>query len=276
MVRDRLFALIFRTTAFLVGISGLILGSGHNTGAVRFLYYTAQSNILFLLLLLFLIIKTAADLIKHGRRGCACYCPRAEMAVMLTISFTFIIFWSGFWTFDGIGNLLSFGNIVMHAVMPLAAVCDYFLFCEAGHLKRRDILLAALIPAAYLIQIGILSACRVVFYVLDGTPYYAPYLFMDYRTVGLFAPLAVFFVASIFIACAALLYRLDNRRKNACLHGHFCDNLKRFKPRPSGRNGIFKIINFENPGAGVALRFDNFYSKRKNPRIRRHKKSLNP
>lgn len=135
------------------------------------------------------------------------------MAFTLTVSFTFFIFWGLCAPFAHGLNLWTYGNLALHLFTPALAVLDYALFCEPGHLKKRDIFLCVLIPAAYISLVTVLNFCGVVFYVHDGTVYHAPYPFMDFRFHAVWTIIFVSVAATAFCALAALLYFIDSKRR---------------------------------------------------------------
>ena len=149
---------------------------------------------------------------KNGAKGSASYCPRIQAAFTLTISFTFIIFWAFCAPFKTELELITYGNLCVHAFTPFLAIADYFLFCEPGRLKKRDIILSCIIPAAYITSAAILGHFNVVFYIEDGIARTAPYPFMDFKSeAGLSALFAAVSTLS-FISLSALLYRIDKKR----------------------------------------------------------------
>ncbi|MCL2798417.1 MAG: hypothetical protein FWD58_10280 [Firmicutes bacterium] len=64
MVKNLTAAFIYRIFAFLLAVSGLILGSGFGTGVGKWFFYTQQSNILIAGLFLYLAVRTGMDLKK--------------------------------------------------------------------------------------------------------------------------------------------------------------------------------------------------------------------
>ena len=213
MVRNRAFAFAYRVSAAVAAASGLLCGSGFSSGLKSALFYTQQSNILISGLFIYLAARTGADLFLKGSSGGACYCPRLHMALTLTVSFTLLIFWSLCAPFKQGLKLWTYGNLTLHVFTPVLAIADYFLFCEPGHLKKRDIFLCVLIPATYILIAAAFGFCGMVFYVEDGIARYAPYPFMDFRSHWILSASFTASAAAVFCLCAAALYRLDKRRK---------------------------------------------------------------
>lgn len=161
-------------------------------------------------MLFYLAVRTGIDLLIKGARGSACYSPRLQMAFTVMIIFTFLVFW-GLCAPFGPAELKvwTYGSLTVHAFTPALAVGNYVLFCEPGHLKKRDIFLCLLIPICYTLLVAALGLGGTVFYVLDGVKYYSPYPFMDFGGHTIFTMCFLVITSVLFCATAAGFYYAD-------------------------------------------------------------------
>lgn len=179
---DRRLALLFRiVSAVLIAwgigrVTGLLDGRLSGT---QLLYYTVLSNILCLVWMVALAVRTARDLGSDGPRGWSDPSPRFSPAVMMAITVTMLIYLivlvpdsftqnSGYTPFTLTDNLI-------HIVAPCLVIADWLLFAPKGRMRAFDPLLWGLIPYAYLASAFAWGAAGGVFG--GGTRY--PYPFMD-------------------------------------------------------------------------------------------------
>ncbi|MCL2675522.1 MAG: Pr6Pr family membrane protein [Firmicutes bacterium] len=211
MVKNRVFAVVFRFISAAVTITGLVLGSGLSGGPARLLSYTDQSNLLCALYFVYAASRAGYDAIKKGMRGSACYSPAFAGGVLVTILFTMIIFWGVLAPNTGGQRLLGAGNLILHTFSPLLMLADYVMFCQKCTLKKRDTLVFALFPVVYVAQSLILAACGFVFYTKDGIQHHYPYLFMDFKAIGFWAAVAVTVISAMFVGASLLLIFVNNK-----------------------------------------------------------------
>jgi hypothetical protein len=215
---NRIFALCYRCAAFALCLAGILQTMGVSGGEVSWvilLYYTTQSNILTLGMFGILAVRTALAIKQDGTRGASSFFERMSAIVMLSITVTFLLYWVMLAPFmSGSIGIFSFANLQVHTITPLAMMFDYFFFAQRGKLKKRDPLLFALIPYAYLAQCTILGFSGVRYHVPGSdTSTRFPYFFVDFDISGamVFVYLAVF--SGFFLALAFLLLRFDKMKK---------------------------------------------------------------
>lgn len=220
MIKDRLFALIYRLIAVVVTIMGILVTVGAFGGIAAstqaFLYYTVQSNILALALFIYLVSKSGYDLIKNGRFGSAGYAPRLEAMVMIAITLTMLVFWGMLAPLAGNmwGYLSSFGNLAVHTFVPILVIVDYMLFPDSGHLTRRDPWLCLIIPYTYFLASTILGFTGAATYTgFGGEPSRFPYFFIDFDQQGWFVAVWVILLTAIFVGLMYLILYLDKKIK---------------------------------------------------------------
>jgi hypothetical protein len=223
MIKHRGFALGFRIVAFVLCLFGIIHNLGLFDGqfyGVFLLYYTLQSNLLALVLLGILTVRTAIGLKKDGMQGSSGYFPRTSACIALCVAIVLIVFWIVIApTFAFPEYMFSFTNLSVHLINPLVMIIDYVLFSERGHIKLRDPFLFVIVPVTYFIQATALGFAGTNFQFpqvpgldvpIDIKPF--PYVFMDYFALGGIVAINIILIAATFIGIAYLLWFVDNRR----------------------------------------------------------------
>jgi hypothetical protein len=219
MKNNRIFALCYRCAAFVLCLAGILetMGVfGGNVSPERLLYYTLQSNILVLAMFGALAVRTARAITRDGIQGSSSFFERLSAIVMLSISVTFLLFWTMLapLMLDS-AYIFSFSNVQVHTATPLLMMFDYFFFAERGKMKKRDVLLFALIPYVYFAQCTILGFSGVRYYSSNsGESTRFPYFFVDFDVSGamVFVYLAVFTVFFLLLAFLLLWYDGKKRR----------------------------------------------------------------
>ena len=181
-------ALIFRCVIELilaavsaVGIALSAAGSDFMGGATTLLFFTVQSNITVSLICL---VFFADNLIKlFGGRG---FVGKAALMIKyvftVAITITFLVFFVALAPLLPADYLTSFKNLSLHLIVPLLAICDYFVFDAAAiKLNAKNCLSGLLMPLYYLFFF--LAGIPLGFRYLNGDNV-APYFFLDYKTYG--------------------------------------------------------------------------------------------
>lgn len=218
-------ALIYRLIALAIISTGVIRHSDVLTGATNWttlLFYTMVSNLLCLVWVALLVIRTARDLRQAGARGTSTPSPRASGAVMMAITVTMLIYLvvlvpARFAAGDS--DIFSLTDNLIHIITPLLVIVDWLLFVPKGSFRWIDPLLWTLIPYAYLVWAFVYGALGGEF--TPGQKY--PYPFMDVGVLGLGGvaqwivalSLALIVVGLVFVvidrALAALARRTSRR-----------------------------------------------------------------
>jgi hypothetical protein len=213
MKNNRIFAIFYRSAAFILCLCGILDILGLFRGGLGWsglLYYTIQSNILVLAMFGVLTAKTALAVKREGARGSASFCERLSAIVTLSIAVTFLVYWALLAPTMSISGLLAFSNLQVHGITPLLMIFDYFFFSERGKLRKYDPWLFAAIPLAYFAQASMIGF-------LSEIPLYRggrfPYFFIDFDPAGagVFAYVGGFTV--FFMGLAYLLLFYDGRKK---------------------------------------------------------------
>ncbi|WP_206427520.1 Pr6Pr family membrane protein [Leucobacter chromiireducens] len=154
---SRLLALGFRVVAFAVILTGVVRITGIFTadptwGSLKF--YTVLSNLLCLVWVAVLIVRTLRDLSAAGPRGHSTPSARWSGAIMMAITVTFLVYLivlvPATFTQDSDYEPFSLTDNLIHIITPILLILDWLLFVPKGRLRWIDPLLWALIPYAYL------------------------------------------------------------------------------------------------------------------------------
>ena len=220
MIRDKRAALVFRVAAMLIAAAGLLDLLGVFGGAVytgTLYYYTAQSNIIVIVLFVMLSARTAGG-IRKGAGESACYYPRLEMICVIDILLTFCVFWVLLVPYmAGEYYLWTFSNLAVHAITPLLCLLDYILFSEPRRLKRRDIFYVAIFPICYVIYSSAIGLAGHVYGIsqTDGKPVRFPYFFFDFDRIGTLALAYIGGLLVFFFGIGCIFYYLDSKVRRA-------------------------------------------------------------
>ena len=218
MIKDRRFALVFRIVAFIVAVAGLLDMMGVFRGEVHFAalaFYTMQSNILVIVLLGMLIVRTAMGL-REGVKGSAGYFARFEMICAIDIMLTLLVFWillaPTLFSMVGGFSMWTFDNLAVHLFTPLLCLLDYILFTQPRHLKYRDVYYVSIFPIAYLIGTSIAGLLGYVYMTAsDGNPMRFPYFFYDFDRIGATAFIYIGILILFFLFVGHVFYFIDRK-----------------------------------------------------------------
>lgn len=146
------------------------------------LYYTIQSNI-------FVMLTAAVTLVFECRKikgkpiANAVYTLRFISTVDITLTFVvFALMLSPVFVLqNNAAYLASPGNLLVHNLLPLAAIFDWCFFGSSRHFKKRHTLYALIFPLVYCIFMLTRSFLGLT---VDGN--LVPYFFLDYQKSGWF------------------------------------------------------------------------------------------
>ncbi len=151
---------------------GFMSGSG-------ILYYTIQSNLWVLLVTAAYLALSAAGL-PAGRA-----LEIARFAVLVGITLTFLIFWILLAPRMEKEYLLSLNNLLVHTLVPLLFIADFFLFDRIAPIGRFEALWSAAMPLFYFVFSLVHAAVSPAHTFENGSRY--PYFFLDLDTYGWFS-----------------------------------------------------------------------------------------
>ena len=207
--QNRIFALIFRIIILTGCGYGLSYFLGFHEGQARWstlVYYTNLSNLVCLLFYILLTAKTILDIKREGIKGTTMLLPHFKGAFVLMITITFLVYHlmlsgSGFAMADGITVQFSISNILLHYVVPIMVILDWFIFDRKNIFRWFDPLLWLIIPFVYFV----FALIRAEFGGnLSGRNTRYPYFFIDVDALGW--PGVMTYTAIIAVAFTLLGY----------------------------------------------------------------------
>lgn len=212
-IRSRNASLAFKVALVIVGTVGIICNTGLTQGGfeVRFLFmFTNLSNLAVVVYFWFATVRIALG--KDG--GHTPWRPKLKYALMLAITVTWLVahfLINGGMVFqeDGFhGELL-----VLHYIVPIAAILDWLLFDEKGHMGWLDPLTWPAFPLAYVVYIFVLVFG---FGVSVREESRWPYDFLDVDANGLgFTLLMIVALLVIFLVLGYVYVAIDKKLAKA-------------------------------------------------------------
>ncbi len=199
---------IYRLLFLLACEAGLILefvGVSTLGGAKMLLcYYTVLSNIVCFLYFAFLVIAQPA-------RENALTRGAVTMCITVTgLVYHFLLTGVMEASVDNVSTLLLTGNTLVHYVVPIGVVLDYFLFFPKGNYKPLYPLAWLVLPYAYFIFILIRAEVSSATFSGYGGQSRFPYPFLDVDAYGWSRVLLmVFAITVVFTALGYLAFVLD-------------------------------------------------------------------
>jgi hypothetical protein len=148
-----------------------------NVGAI--LYYTIQSNLWVMLTTAVYLALSVAGVSVHFR-----VLEVARFAVLVGITITFLIFWAVLAPKMEKEYLLSMNNVLVHTLVPLLFIADFFLFDRIAPLHAVEVLWSLVMPLCYLLFSIVHAAVNPNLRFQDGSRY--PYFFLDVDKYGWF------------------------------------------------------------------------------------------
>ena len=174
---------LIKLALIIVGVLGIIfnfystsfMGNGY-----IFMFFTVQSNLTIILMsFVFLINDILVIFKKKSFVNQFLYHLKYVFTVAITI--TFLVFFIMLAPTLGVDYLLSFNNFSLHAIVPILAIIDFFIFDKDINITYPSSLLGISMPIYYVIffLIGIPLGFR---YTAEGLK--APYFFLNYEQNG--------------------------------------------------------------------------------------------
>jgi len=216
MIKSKKIAIVYRAAALILATAGLLdlvgVFQGEFHSGVLY-YYTAQTNIMAIVLFVLLTIKTVCGL-RNNNENTACYFPRVSMVCTINILLTLVVFWVLLVPqLKGIWPLWTFNNLATHAITPLLCLIDYILFSEPRRLEYRDVYYVTVFPLCYLIYSSLIGLTGYVYAIsmTDGLPIRFPYYFYDFDRIGALAIVYIVCMMIFFLIIGHLFYYIDQK-----------------------------------------------------------------
>jgi hypothetical protein len=208
MNRNRRLVLGFRVSALVVTMVGLALQVSLFEGLLSlrsFMSYTAQSNLLAVVLFAILTVRTVYGR-RVGRPRDPPWCSRLVMVVSVDLLVTLVVFWTLLAPLANASYLLGIENLLVHTVTPLAPLADFLLFSSAGQVKYRDVYYACIFPLSYLTGVVGVALSGRVYYLIADTTVRFPYFFLDFDLLGWTALQYLVSLLGVFLVASHLVY----------------------------------------------------------------------
>ena len=205
----------------IIGVLGIIFTATSTSfmgGAAVFLFFTVQSNIFIIAMALVFLINEVLLILKKKSfiNQILLY---LKFIATIAITITFLVFFTMLAPLMGVDYLLSFNNFSLHAIVPILAVVDFFLFDTNINITYPKSLLGAAMPLYYVNFVYIGVPLNFVY----GPDLKFPYFFLDFEKNGFFVEKGfgvvlwiLVLLAGIFALCLlfAFLMKLREKRTN--------------------------------------------------------------
>ena len=176
--------ILIKVALVIAGVLGIVLTAQSTDfmgGGSVFFFFTVQSNIFIMLMaLIFLVNEVAVLIIKKSFINHVLLHIKYTATVAITI--TFLVFFTMLAPLMGVDYLLSFKNYSLHAIVPILAIVDFFLFDKDIQLTYKSSLLATIPPVCYVVFVYV----GAIFKIQYAKNLYYPYFFLNIDTNGFF------------------------------------------------------------------------------------------
>lgn len=184
--------IVIKVLIIIFGIIGQICAIRENAPFNHLLYYTNQTNIAIIITSIIFLGYDILGLIKGKENVKIPNILKVIRYVMtFAITITFVVFTTllvpAIIVVKEYDFLFSLENIMVHNLVPILAVVDFFLYATLD-IKKHTYLLGLIMPVYYIIFVFIVNLCNVSFIsITDGTVSKFPYFFLDYEKNGFFS-----------------------------------------------------------------------------------------
>ena len=174
--------ILIKAALIIIGVLGIVLtalSTAFMGGASVFFFFTVQSNIFIMLMVLIFLINEVVVLIAN-KSFINQTLLHIKYVATVAITVTFLVFFTILASLMGIDYLLSFNNFSLHAIVPILAIVDFFLFDKDIKLTYKSSLLATISPICYVIFVYI----GAIFKLEYSENLHYPYFFLNIDTNG--------------------------------------------------------------------------------------------
>lgn len=174
--------IIIKAALIIIGVLGIVftaLSSAFMGGASVFFFFTVQSNIFIMMMALIFLINEVVVLITN-KSFINQTLLHIKYVATVAITVTFLVFFTMLAPLMGIDYLLSFNNFSLHAIVPILAIVDFFLFDTDIKLTYKSSLLATISPISYVVFVYIGR----IFNLKYTENLYYPYFFLNIDSNG--------------------------------------------------------------------------------------------
>ena len=199
--------IIIRSALIIIGLLGIILSSSSSSfmgDGTTFLYFTIQSNVTIILIEVVFLIDAIRQLMNKPT-FINQILLKIKYVFVVAITITFLVFTFMLAPTLDASYLLSFNNFSLHAIVPILALIDFFIFDKDIQLTIPYSFLGLAMPSYYFVfwYVGTKIGFR---YIGNAK---APYFFLDYENLTWFSitekGLGVFYWLMIMLVGLSLL-----------------------------------------------------------------------
>ena len=176
--------ILIKAALIIIGVLGIVLtalSTAFMGGASVFFFFTVQSNIFIMLMVLIFLINEVVVLIAN-KSFINQTLLHIKYVATVAITVTFLVFFTMLAPLMGVDYLLSFKNFSLHAIVPILAIVDFFLFDKDIKLTYKSSLLATISPISYVVFVYIGR----IFNLKYTENLYYPYFFLNIDSNGFF------------------------------------------------------------------------------------------
>ncbi len=176
--------ILIKAALAIVGILGIAftaLSSAFMGGASVFFFFTVQSNIFIIAMALIFLVNEVVVLLKK-KSFINQTLLHIKYVATVAITITFLVFFTMLAPLMGIDYLLSFNNFSLHAIVPILAIVDFFLFDTDIKITYKTSLFATISSICYVIFVYIGR----IFSLKYTENLYYPYFFLNIDSNGFF------------------------------------------------------------------------------------------
>lgn len=210
MIDNKIISLIYKTILITISLISLFF-MAYYYKSTTLGYFTNLSNICVFFMLGYVWIKTLKDVIGNKTSGYNTYLLKYKGIATLCICVTGIIYMLFLADYTKKATYYPY-NLMIHYIVPIMTVLDFFLFDKRGSLKAWYPMMWVVVVAMYLPYIFIRQ------YILKGTrfAYFSedsrfPYFFLDIDELGyLGVGLWIFGIIAVFTLISYLFYLWDH------------------------------------------------------------------
>ena len=211
--------ILIKAALVVVGILGIVftaLSSTFMGGASVFFFFTVQSNIFIIAMALIFLVNEVAVLLKK-KSFINQTLLHIKYVATVAITITFLVFFTMLAPLMGIDYLLSFNNFSLHAIVPILAIVDFFLFDTDIKITYKSSLLATISPISYVVFVYIGR----IFNLKYTENLYYPYFFLNIDsngflfekgTMGVIPWIIILLGAIIGLGCLYCLFMRFNQK----------------------------------------------------------------
>ena len=182
-IKSKTASLIWKALIVVVGLVGLVIGTGVFKGAFNPLIFGMFTTISNAIVVVYFFV---ALVVLGGRTSASpTFCPLFKQIVTMGITVTFLVahfFLSNLLYTD---DVLNVDMLILHYIVPIMTILDWLLFDEKGRMRAWAPFLWTILPLAYLAVVEVaINAWGFSFSGgVEGASDY-PYPFLDAATLG--------------------------------------------------------------------------------------------